>query len=532
MNDNFVSLSACRKKYNIRENLIEYLNIPIVKINNVLNISKDDFDKMLEFKNTHDTKTILQKYTFMKRYGVDNPQKVKEIKDKSKSTMLERYGVENISQSEEIKLKKRKTTFVNYGVDNPSKNKDVLNKMFETKLKRYGDKTYGFNSDSYKKSMLEKYGVDNAMQNNEIKNKSLNTRLENKKQELKQFENLYSVSELCQMFERCYDTMLDILKIKNVNIITIKDSYYVDKSEFSKIKNYISSAESKRTSMIETELYEYIKSIYNGDIIRNCRNIINPLELDIYIPSKNVAIEFDGVYYHNNKFKDKNYHYNKTNACIEKGIRLIHVFEDDWIFNKDICKSMIASSIGVYQEKIFARKCIVKELSVVEYKNFINKNHLQGFAKATHYVGLIYKNELVQCVGINKNGINKCWELNRMVTKLNTQIIGGFSKLVNYSVKTFNIDEMNSYVFRAWFDGKGYEKVGFKFDYECPPTYWYIVNDRKVNRMNYQKNKIKRKVEIGELKYFNENETEFENMSKNGINWIWDSGKIRLKYKV
>ena len=109
MNDNFVSLSACRKKkYNIRENLIEYLNIPIVKINNVLNISKDDFDKMLEFKNTHDTKTILQKYTFMKRYGVDNPQKVKEIKDKSKSTMLERYGVENISQSEEIKLKKEK----------------------------------------------------------------------------------------------------------------------------------------------------------------------------------------------------------------------------------------------------------------------------------------------------------------------------------------------------------------------------------------------------------------------------------------
>ena len=157
MNDNFVSLSACRKKkYNIRENLIEYLNIPIVKINNVLNISKDDFDKMLEFKNTHDTKTILQKYTFMKRYGVDNPQKVKEIKDKSKSTMLERYGVENISQSEEIKLKKRKTTFVNYGVDNPSKNKDVLNKMFETKLKRYGDKTYGFNNFNESKKVIRR----------------------------------------------------------------------------------------------------------------------------------------------------------------------------------------------------------------------------------------------------------------------------------------------------------------------------------------------------------------------------------------
>lgn len=77
-NNDFVSLSACRRKYNIRENLIEYLNIPIIKIDNVSNISKDDFDRMLEFKKTHDTKTILQKYTFMKKYGVDNPQKSKE----------------------------------------------------------------------------------------------------------------------------------------------------------------------------------------------------------------------------------------------------------------------------------------------------------------------------------------------------------------------------------------------------------------------------------------------------------------------
>ena len=132
---------------------------------------------------------------------------------------------------------------------------------------------------------------------------------------------------------------------------------------------------------------------------------------------------------------------------------------------------------------------------------------------------------------LNKNGINNCWELNRMATKLNTQVIGGFSKLVKFAMKNHNIQEMNSYVFKAWFDGKGYEKVGFVFDKECSPTYWFIINGRKANRMNYQKNKIKRKVEIGELKYFNESETEFENMAKNGINWIWDCGKIRLKIK-
>jgi len=512
----------------------EYLNIQLIKKGKFLIFSQEDFDKLnLFIKENPNTRTFFQKQTFLKKYGVDNPMKLKSVKEKADNTVKEKYGVNNISQSNEIKNKKKFTSLKNHGVENPSQNKDILNKMFNTKLKKYGDKTYGsFSSEIHKKSMIKKYGVDNPMKNKEIIDKSKFVKNENKKIRLKKFENLFSVSELCQKYERCYDNMLDILKIKNINIMKISDSYYIHESELYKIEDYIKISVSKRVSNVEKELLEFIKSIYDDKIVENDRKVIFPLELDIYVPNKNVAIEFNGVYYHSNKFKDKNYHFNKTKLCEQKNIRLIHVYEDDWLYNKDIVKSMIASSLGIYERKIFARKCEIKELNFNVYKNFMDENHLQGFAKASHYIGLFYNDELVQSVGINYNGLNNIWELNRMATKLNCQVMGGFSKLVNYSIKTFDITEMNSYVFRAWFNGKGYEQVGFKFDMECPPTYWYIVNDRKVNRMNYQKNKIKRKVEIGELKYFNKNETEFENMAKNGINWIWDCGKIRLKLKI
>ncbi|MBR4316364.1 MAG: hypothetical protein IKP65_05310 [Alphaproteobacteria bacterium] len=71
---------------------------------------------------------------------------------------------------------------------------------------------------------------------------------------------------------------------------------------------------------------DFIKSIYPYDIIENDKTMIKPYELDIYIPEKQVAIEFDGIYWHNEENKPKNYHLMKTELCEEKGIHLIHIF--------------------------------------------------------------------------------------------------------------------------------------------------------------------------------------------------------------
>ena len=146
------------------------------------------------------------------------------------------------------------------------------------------------------------------------------------------------------------------------------------------------------TSHAEKEIADYIRTIYKGSVLQNTRKIIRTedkqLELEINIPDKKVAIEFDGLYWHSEKAhlvksSISNYHLVKTQLCEEQGIRLIHIFEDEWWYKKDICKSIIASSLGIYDRKLYARQCIVKECSIEEAKTFLESNHLQGYSSST-----------------------------------------------------------------------------------------------------------------------------------------------------
>ena len=181
MDYDLYSFGELQKKYKISQTLLEYLNIEIIKKGKASYITQKSLDKVLKFKEENpNTRVILQKYTFMKKYGVENPQQLKEIKDKTNKTIKEKYGVENISQSKKIKDKKAETSLKHFGVDNPSKSKDIQNKMAETRLNKYGDENYGlFGSESYKNNIIDKFGVDNAMKNKNIANKSKTNKLNN-----------------------------------------------------------------------------------------------------------------------------------------------------------------------------------------------------------------------------------------------------------------------------------------------------------------------------------------------------------------
>lgn len=83
-------------------------------------------------------------------------------------------------------------------------------------------------------------------------------------------------------------------------------------------------------SKTEVEISDYILTFYTGTCIRNSRDIIKPLELDLYYPEKRIAIEFNGDYWHSNKFKDDKYHYNKFKLCYDNNIILVNIFESEW----------------------------------------------------------------------------------------------------------------------------------------------------------------------------------------------------------
>ncbi len=222
-------------------------------------------------------------------------------------------------------------------------------------------------------------------------------------------------------------------------------------------------------------------------IIENSREIIKPHELDIYIPSKNIAIEFDGLYWHSEEHgKDKNYHLNKTELCKSKNIQLIHIFEDEWLFKQDIVKSRLKQILNLNHDllKIHARKCEVKEISSLIKNEFLEKYHLQGKNKSNINIGAFYNNELVSVMTFSNNNIENIYVLNCFCSNYDYYIPGIASKLLSYFKKNYKWKEIYSYSDRRWDVDNLYYKLGFELDNITKPNYFYIKNSS--NRIQYK----------------------------------------------
>lgn len=252
----------------------------------------------------------------------------------------------------------------------------------------------------------------------------------------------------------------------------------------------------KDKSGIEKELFEYIQSLLPGvEVEENNRTILNGKEIDVYIPSLKLGFEMDGLIWHSDKFDtDKDYHLNKTELASDKGVTLVHIFEDEWEHKNMICKSRIKSLLGIIDSRIFARKCEVKIVSFLDASKFINENHIQGFAPSSVNIGLFYCNELIDIMTFGKKRVNVgakqeegVYELIRMCSKLNMMVVGGASKMLSYFIKNFNPRTIITYADRRWSTGGVYEKIGFKFTHTSKPSYSYVVNKKRTNRYTLRK---------------------------------------------
>lgn len=313
----------------------------------------------------------------------------------------------------------------------------------------------------------------------------------------------------------------DILKAcdkNSIEVITYKNVRYIHKSDKDKISKI---ANTFNRSSKEIELRNWIKSFYKDNVLFDDRKTIRPLELDVYFPKEKVAVEFDGIYYHCELFCDKNYHLSKTKMCEEKGIRLIHIYEDEWCNKQEICKSIILSALNVYDKKIYARNCKFDVVNNNISREFLKENHIQSCVGGESY-GLYYKDELVQLITLGKSRFKKNEvELLRMCTKLNTQVIGGFSKLMMNQP----YEEIISYVDRRLFNGKGYESSSWKIIKYNSPSYYYFNHGKRENRLEYQKHKLKDKLSV-----YDETLSEHDNMMNNKIYRIYDCGTIKVKF--
>ena len=279
---------------------------------------------------------------------------------------------------------------------------------------------------------------------------------------------------------------------KKVTIKCNKCGKYFDIEANSFLQGHGCPYHNCNSSLQEKELNKFINEI-GFDTITNNRNILEGKEIDIFIPDKNIGIEFDGLYWHNELNKDKNYHLDKTLKCNDIGVRLIHIFEDEWINKKDIWKSMLKNILSSKQNNvIYARKCEIKEINAKLCDNFLNENHLQGRCNSKYKYGLFYNNELVSVMtfGYTRHFIGSMkheYELLRFCNKLNTQVVGGASKLLKYFIKLHNPKNIVSYADRRWSNGNLYNKLGFKLYNTSKPNYYYVIGNERKNRFNFRK---------------------------------------------
>lgn len=432
---------------------------------------------------------------FMKNnYGVENNFQRDDIKKKIKRTNIEKYGVDSYTKTEEYKEKSRNTSLEKYGTTSPMKNESIKKKSIENKIEKNGWLSW-FSTEEFKESRKK----------------------ENFEKIKKKLENY----DLFILDEKYKGTRPNDINQDYSIYCNICGTIFIDNFHGKIPKCPICYP--KYTSLAQKEIENFIGKY--EEIQTNIRDILEGKEIDIYIPSKKIGIEFDGLYWHseNNGGKLKSYHLNKTLRAEEKGIKLIHIFEDEWINKKEIVKSILLN-ILFRTKTIGARKTKIKKVSNKEKKEFLENNHLQGDINGNTNIGLFYKGELVSLLVVGKPRFNKVydWEILRFANKINLNIIGGFAKLLKYFEKNHE-GFIITYSDLRYFNGNIYLKNGFEFLNNTEPNYYYIdiknSSRERENRIKYQKHKLKYLLEN-----FNENFTEYENMINNGYDIIWDCG--------
>jgi hypothetical protein len=250
---------------------------------------------------------------------------------------------------------------------------------------------------------------------------------------------------------------------------------------------------------------------------------IGAKEIDIVIPEAKLAIEFNGLYYHTEIMgKDRTYHFRKWEAVTGLGYQLIQIWEDEWEKNPELIKNMILHKLGISDSvKIFARKTKVSSVNAKVAKAFLEANHIQGFAAASYYDGLFdASGNLIALLALKKEANNRL-NIVRYATAVN--VVGGFTKLLKYAERNYEVKSFVTFSDNCVSDGGLYENNGFVVDKQIPPDYKYLWRRERKHKFQYRLKRFKTDPAL----LWQDCLTERELASLNKLHRIWDAGKIR-----
>lgn len=479
------------------------------------------------------------KDTLIETYGVDHYSKTEDYKHKIKQTCLDKYGVNNLFKSDFHKEKIKSTNLQKYGVEYPQQNSEIKQKTTDAFLRKYGVDRYsqlGECKDKVRKTSQIKWGVDSFSQTQESKNQIKKTSMDkwgvdhySKTQEFKSSQK--KTREDLTKFR--YDVLMggsfEVIDYQDSNFRIIhKDcdrEFEINRDQLYQRINLNICLCTKcldiniGQSNMELEMQEFLNSLGLSYVVKD-KSVLDGKELDIYLIDHNLAIEMNGVYWHSEIYLDKYYHRDKTLNCRFKGIDLLHIWEDDWKYKREIVKSIIRNKTNNIKIRIYARKCEIKSVTYQESVVFLDDNHIQGSAKSQERFGMYYNGELVSLMTFGYRFTNgkKEYELIRFCNKINTNVLGSASRLFSFFKKNFNISEVISYSDVSLFRGDLYDNLGFSKVNLSSPNYFWVIDGVRKHRFNFNK---KRLIKLG----YDPNQTEVEIMHSRGYYRIFSTGQ-------
>lgn len=470
------------------------------------------------------------KSTLSTKYGGEYFKEGSGAREKYKKTMIERYGADHNLKSEELRENRKKTMISKYGHPSPLKNKEILEKRNKTCLEKYGTLNF-ITGEKAKKTNLKRYGSENPMGNPDLAKKVFESCSKTKQDLLREKLNLFQI-DLIQYGK--IRTECKCLKCNNEfsnHPVTIN----------SKIRHDINpcpfcNPPDLASSKAEKELGGFIISAYSGKVETNYKKIFSGnkkfSEVDFYLPDLGIAFEYNGLYWHSEIYKDPKYHSEKSKYLLERGIRLYHIWEDDWIYKKEIIKSSIRNILGLTSSRISARKCKIADVPYREYVEFCRENHLKSYAPASVIIGLYYERELVCLVSFaktrqlieSKNNLQE-YEIIRSCTKINKTVIGGTSRIISKFREKFG-ESIVTYCDVSLSpnpENTVYIKSGMKYIKTTDPGFYWVIDGKRSNRLNWTKSKL---INLG----YDSKKTANEIMADLGAYKIWDSGNHKFSF--
>lgn len=450
-----------------------------------------------------------KKQTCLRKYGVDSYSKTSEFVDKVHRTCMTKYGVSSFTKTQEYIDKTKKTNRIKYGCDWHTQTQEHHDSVITTNLKKYGSDNVSRSKYFLCKRMTDPSKVDSLI---EFRNDPI-AYIE------KNYVNKPTLTDLS----------------KDLGVVESSVGYILNSRNIQDAVQY-------HFSKMEDEVYEFLCTVIDREsIVRNTYKVLGNLELDVYIPSKHFAIEVNPTFTHNStkgmrstQGKPIKYHLNKTEKCSEKDVFLFHLFGYEWTWKQDICKSMIVNALGATPNRIYARKCEIRDVSYADSVKFLDENHRQGNCTSSVRLGLYFNNKLVSLMtfskmrstmGTGNEDLSNCYELTRFCNLKYTNVVGAASKLFKHFVAQVNVDRVRSFSDKAHTKGTLYATLGFAKLHENDPSYRWVdpMTDESYSRVSAQKRHLKKLLNDDTIDL---SKTEVQIMEQHGYVRVYDCGTV------